>query len=45
MRNKIFVFLISLLIPFVSLSQEKEKGNSLLNKINPKSQGTGIGNI
>ena len=45
MRNTIFVFFISALIPFVSLSQEKEKGNSLLNKINPKSQGTGIGNI
>ena len=43
MRNKIFVIFISALIPFVSLSQEKEKGNSLLNKINPKSQG--IGNI
>ena len=45
MRNKVFVFFISALIPFFSLSQEKEKGNSLLNKINPKSQGTDIGNI
>lgn len=45
MRNKIFVFFISALIPFFSLSQEKEKGNSLLNKINPKSQGTDIGSI
>ena len=42
MRNQVFVLLISVLIPFVSLSQEKEKGNSLLNKINPKSQGTDI---
>ena len=45
MRNKAFVFFISALIPFFSLSQEKEKNNSLLNKINPKSQGTDIGNI
>ena len=45
MRTKIFKIFIIVIIPFISLSQEKEKGNSLLNKINPKSQGTGIGNL